>query len=300
METIPQLLELSQLNPNLTLDYDNALVHSRLTDFEKMVPESGLSIKMVVRGEEHYIIGDQHLTITPSRYLIVNKYQKLECFIKSTKVVEAFCIYLNPDLLAEVYHNLTSSQESRLDIPYTPPKSLHLLERAYHITENQLGHYLEQLKPMLLSTDTRQHLDYQAIFYSLCEKVLQSHANLNSQLQQLPATKSATRVELSRRLSIAYSFIHDNFDSAINLDEIAQQAMLSKYHLLRSYKQVYGVTPYQHALQRRLLEARQRLKVEEGTALEIIAFESGFSDRRAFTKAFKKAYGMPPSAFRTA
>ncbi|MBV6654593.1 MAG: helix-turn-helix transcriptional regulator, partial [Mameliella sp.] len=88
----------------------------------------------------------------------------------------------------------------------------------------------------------------------------------------------------------------DNYCSDLQLEALAKAALLSKYHLLRTYKQAFGITPYQQVLDLRLTKATKL--VREGDNLSHIARQLCFSDRRSFTKAFKKKFGVAPSHFR--
>ena len=88
----------------------------------------------------------------------------------------------------------------------------------------------------------------------------------------------------------------ENFTQTIQLDKLARVALLSKFHLLRTYKEVYGITPYKQVLELRLKHSTELMKKD--WSFEEIAFRLGFSDRRSFTKAFKKRYGMAPSQYR--
>jgi AraC-like DNA-binding protein len=92
----------------------------------------------------------------------------------------------------------------------------------------------------------------------------------------------------------AVNFITQNYKSSFSLDELAEQAFLSKFHLLRVFKNKTGLTPYTYQIQLRLNEAR-RLIFQEKSLTEI-AYELGFADQAHFTNTFKKyANGANPS-----
>ena len=130
----------------------------------------------------------------------------------------------------------------------------------------------------------------------MAEKLLRSQQQAERQLQGITAKRRSTREELYRRLCIARQYIMENFHKEIQLDELSREAALSKYHLLRTYKEACGTTPYRQVLELRLGVSKALLA--EGHTLEDIAYQLGFSDRRSFTKAFKKAHGVAPSALR--
>ncbi|MCB0560910.1 MAG: helix-turn-helix transcriptional regulator [Lewinellaceae bacterium] len=119
---------------------------------------------------------------------------------------------------------------------------------------------------------------------------------IERQLQGITAKRPSTRKELYRRLCIVRQYILENFHRNIQLDELSREAALSKYHLLRTYKEAFGATPYRQVLDLRLGASKALLA--DGYTIEDIAFRLGFSDRRSFTKSFKKAFGVAPSVLR--
>lgn len=95
---------------------------------------------------------------------------------------------------------------------------------------------------------------------------------------------------------IGKSYIDSNFKSHLSIEEIAKECGLSEYHFHRLFKSVYGNSPYQYILNKRLNLALEKLKKGNDTLTDI-AYEIGFADIYSFSKAFKKNYGVPPSAF---
>jgi AraC-like DNA-binding protein len=101
------------------------------------------------------------------------------------------------------------------------------------------------------------------------------------------------RENQSEAVDRAVNFITQNFKSGFSLDELAGQAFLSKFHLLRVFKAKTGLTPYTYQVQLRLNEAR-RLIFQDKSLTEI-AYELGFADQSHFTNTFKKyANGASP------
>ena len=100
---------LYQNSEQLKLNFEHTIIHSRLKDFNKHVDDSGLSIKTSLDGDEHYYINDELYTVGPGNYLIVNKHQSFDCFVKTDKEVESFCFYLSERSIKEV---ITKKQAS--------------------------------------------------------------------------------------------------------------------------------------------------------------------------------------------
>jgi AraC family transcriptional regulator len=80
-------------------------------------------------------------------------------------------------------------------------------------------------------------------------------------------------------------------------DDLAARAYLSRFHFDRVVGAAAGETPAR--LRRRVLLERAafRLVTSRATVLDV-ALEAGYSSNEAFTRAFQRAYGVGPAAWR--
>ncbi|HLX32719.1 MAG TPA: AraC family transcriptional regulator [Gaiellaceae bacterium] len=79
--------------------------------------------------------------------------------------------------------------------------------------------------------------------------------------------------------------------------EIARRLHLSPFHANRLIAAATGEPP--GALRRRILLERAAYRlVSSGDGLLTVALDAGYSSHEAFTRAFKRAYGVPPSEWR--
>jgi AraC family transcriptional regulator len=85
----------------------------------------------------------------------------------------------------------------------------------------------------------------------------------------------------------------------LTLDVLCREAGLSRYHFLRTFERVAGVTPHQYVRRARLREAAVRLLTEPGTILDI-ALDCGFNDVSSFNRAFRAEFRDAPRRFRRA
>jgi AraC-like DNA-binding protein len=81
-------------------------------------------------------------------------------------------------------------------------------------------------------------------------------------------------------------------------EDLAARAYLSRFHFDRVVTSTAGETPAR--LRRRVLLERAafRLVTSDATVLEV-ALEAGYGSNEAFTRAFRRAYGAAPAAWRT-
>ncbi|MBD8488498.1 helix-turn-helix transcriptional regulator [Echinicola sp. CAU 1574] len=79
----------------------------------------------------------------------------------------------------------------------------------------------------------------------------------------------------------------------ISLDALAIQSEMSLTKFKRSFKQVFGVTPYQYHLKNKLAIAMDRL--HQHYSVSEVAFLIGYTNLSHFAKSFKNQYGKLPS-----
>jgi AraC-like DNA-binding protein len=81
----------------------------------------------------------------------------------------------------------------------------------------------------------------------------------------------------------------------IKLDEIAAAAFMSRFHYIRIFQQVYGMTPRQFLRDLRIAKAKELLK--EGYSVTQVCFDVGYESLPTFSKVFKRGTGYSPKAY---
>lgn len=93
------------------------------------------------------------------------------------------------------------------------------------------------------------------------------------------------------------SYIDENFDKKIALDNLSKAFYINKYHLIRLFKEYYGMTPIQYHGMIRLSKAKELIQFSDMTLSEI-AYELGYSSLHALSRAFKNHENVSPSYYR--
>jgi len=91
--------------------------------------------------------------------------------------------------------------------------------------------------------------------------------------------------------------IHANLHRRIPLSELARSARCSQSAFEKKFRRVFGCAPGDTVLRVRLNRAAMLLYTRS-VSLKEIAAATGFADRYAFGKAFRRQFGVPPGAYR--
>ncbi|MEJ2544903.1 MAG: AraC family transcriptional regulator [Calditrichaceae bacterium] len=92
-------------------------------------------------------------------------------------------------------------------------------------------------------------------------------------------------------------FIEDNLKADISVLDMANSVYYSLYHFIRLFQSVTGFSPKTYLQQRRLTESIKDLKKSDKKIIEI-AYDYQFNSHEAFTRSFKKQFGISPSQIR--
>jgi AraC family transcriptional regulator, regulatory protein of adaptative response / methylated-DNA-[protein]-cysteine methyltransferase len=106
--------------------------------------------------------------------------------------------------------------------------------------------------------------------------------------------ESAAGTPAERAIRDAVSFLHDHSDQAISLDSLARQSGLSKFHFLRLFTKVVGMSPRAYQRAERLQRVRTALRNGAGITKALQA--NGGSANGAVYR--ENALGMTPTHYR--
>lgn len=88
-------------------------------------------------------------------------------------------------------------------------------------------------------------------------------------------------------------YINRNLTEELSIDQLAERFFLSKYHMMRKFKNETGYTIHNYITSKRLLLARSL--ISQGTPVMKAAELSGFNDYTTFVRSYKKQFGRTPS-----
>lgn len=146
------------------------------------------------------------------------------------------------------------------------------------------------------------------LFWSLYREIavgnLRNHYRISTKVYEWIVAMQANESELERepeRVKPAFlaaeDFIKRHFSEPLTLEDIANQAGVSKHYLCRLFQKNLGYSPMEFVRRRRIEQAAAALRVTD-QAVHRIAAECGFETQSYFGKVFRDYFGMSPLEYR--
>lgn len=97
----------------------------------------------------------------------------------------------------------------------------------------------------------------------------------------------------NERIREIIRYIDGNFTEDLDIDELAQTFFISKYHMMRLFRQETGTTIHLYVTQKRLILARELM--EQGMRATEACYRCGWHSYSSFTRAFAKHFRSTPT-----
>lgn len=112
-----------------------------------------------------------------------------------------------------------------------------------------------------------------------------------------PSPGKGQDVNHSSRINDALAFIESNLEQDISLNSVARSVGLSTFHFHRIFSALVGRSFMTHVEARRLAHAAHELCGSRQKIVDV-AFRYGYGSHEAFSRAFRREFGVSPTHFR--
>ena len=99
------------------------------------------------------------------------------------------------------------------------------------------------------------------------------------------------------KLKLILKYIENHYMNKITIADAAAEVQLSQSHFMKYFKNTMGTSFIDYLNDYRLTMA-SRLLLSSDSSILVISEEVGYDNLSYFNRAFKKRYGMTPSAYR--
>ncbi|NOT39144.1 MAG: helix-turn-helix transcriptional regulator [Alphaproteobacteria bacterium] len=237
---------------------------------------SRMSISAVVGGSFRYRAEHGEALLYPGALLLGNAGTCFECGHDHGTGDRCIALHIEPALFDEVSASAAGSHRFRFTAAALPA--------------------MPELIPTLVGIEALTEMARPLAAESL---VIRTVERVGETLSGGKLTRTKPARGDKHRIGSVLRHIETNAGQPLDLDQLAARANMSKYHFLRTFRRVTGVTPYQFVLNLRMRRAAVRLATSPD-AVAAIAYDAGFGDLSTFNNRFRAVFGAAPTKFRHA
>jgi AraC-like DNA-binding protein len=230
-------------------------------------------IGLVTAGAARFSRKGSRDVVAAGQFVLLQPGEPHAVDVPATGACSFSVLYVPVALMADAYRTLCRSR----DDAYFP---------ALAVTDRALRGAYGRLLPALERGGTL--LGSQSVLGEFLVALIARHAHARSLARQPRLTR--------RAVDRVRDHLRSRFADEVSLDELAAEAHVSKFHLVRLFRQQVGMTPHAYQLALRLAFAKRLLR--EGEAPGAVAHRAGFYDHSHFAAYFRRCVGMKPEQYR--
>ncbi len=237
-------------------------------DFHKVV--------IFISGKAAYHIEGKAYQLKPWDILLVNRHAIHRPEIDSSVPYERFILWIQNDI---PWQELLKCFQKANDRSYN-------LVRLNSALQEKMKDILFELDNSAKSDEYGREILTQSLF-------LQFMVYLNRiflEKQYIFDKKSYT---FDSQIASILQYINHNLKEDLSVETLSARYYVSKYHLMRKFKQETGYTLHNYIVNKRLLMARTL--ISNGMPVTKAAQESGFAEYSTFSRAYRKQFKTNPS-----
>ena len=245
-------------------------------DFSKIV--------ILIDGDLTYYIEGKAYILKPWDILFVNKNEIHKPVVNPNKYYERIVIWLNQDFMAKYAqgnNDLLKCFEVAIKNNYN---LLRLNMKSIDIIKN----LIQDIQNCNNSNEFGSEILKESLFVQLM--VLMNRLFLNSD-----KNRDIEDIQYDKTIEGVLNYINSNLENDLSIDTIASEFFISKYYLMRKFKNQIGSSIHNYVVQKRLILARSL--ISDGLSMSSVCSRCGFNDYSSFVRAFKKVYGVSPSNY---
>ncbi len=234
-------------------------------------------IILLLAGRADYAIEGERYSLSPGDYVLVGRGSIHRPIVARGDFYERAILYISPEYLQKL-----SCPDGDLENCF-----LRSQEGFHYVYHAGAGDRVRQLFA-LLEQSRREggfgaSLLCQALFVQLMVEVNRISLSGN--------TVSAASGD--SKIVALLQYLNAHLTEGLTIDELAARFYISKYHMMRRFRDETGYTIHGYVTEKRLLLAQQLL--EQGLPMGETALRCGYQEYSTFSRAYKKQFGRAPS-----
>ena len=229
-------------------------------------------VLFLIRGGGSYFIDGQRYQVLPGDILLIGS----RCIHRpELEPGERIILYIDPEYLRR-----ESTGDSQL----------------LQLFSGEKGHVLRNGQRLFrLASGLERELEEEGFGREILSSsaLLRLLVHIGRIMEQTADPGAGAKQPVSPRIREIMAYIDDHLPEELDAQSIAEAFFISKYHMMRQFRQETGTTVHQYITQKRLLAARTL--IDRGMRATEACYQCGFRSYSSFTRASAKHLGMTPT-----
>ena len=235
-------------------------------------------IIILLAGRTGYAIEGERYALQPGDFVLVGRGSIHRPEVERGTFYERMILYISPEYLARY-----RTADCDLEACFRRAQSdFHYVYRSG--SGDQIKPLLQALEKALNEKEFGADLLSRAVFLQLMIEINRTTARK----RYITASAGDSKI-----VSIL-QYLNLHLTEPLSIDELASRFYISKYHMMRRFKEETGYTIHSYIAEKRLLLARQLLST--GQPVTEVCYQAGYQDYSTFSRAYRKRFGASPSA----
>lgn len=236
-------------------------------------------IVLLLSGSGSYTVEGRRYLLLPGDIVLVGSRCVHKPEFEEGISYERMILYISPSLLAK-----NSVPDYSLEDVFSG-KPGHVLRPAEDV-RRRLRSLAEQLESEMSANGGENAILSRCTLLRLLVEIGRAMQKTGSELPQPVVPRDGKILDILR-------YLEANLAEDISIDDLAAQFFISKYHMMRRFRDETGYTIHGYVTEKRLLLAQQLL--EQGLPMGETALRCGYQEYSTFSRAYKKQFGRSPS-----
>ena len=237
-------------------------------------------ITIFIRGKVKYVVEGKSYDLSPYDIVLVNRGELHRIVVSDKETYERIIVYISPSFI-EAYQ----TESSDLSLCFKKAQEEHSsVLRIQSMEKSALLQTTLRLERSFDDSEFAGDLYRQVLFLEFMIQL--NRAALKNNLEFLDAPIYNPKV------THLIQYINDHLSEPLDMDTLASELYISKYHMMRLFKTETSSTIGSYINQKRLLTARDLIL--QGVSVTDACFQSGFKDYSTFSRAYKKEFKVSP------
>ncbi len=237
--------------------------------------------KMVIllSGSGSYTVEGRHYQLAPGDIVLVGSRCVHKPQFEAGISYERVILYISPKFLRG-----NSTEDYHLESIFSGAKG-HVL-RPTDEFRRQMHSLTAQLEAEMGSSEPGHVVLSRCVLLRTLVLIGRELERIDSQLPGPVVPKDGKVLDILR-------YLDANLTEDLSIDDLASRFFISKYHMMRRFREETGTSIHTYLSDKRLLLARDL--IQAGVSATDACFQSGFRSYSAFSRAYGKLFGVTPT-----